>query len=86
MTIEFDDSEYRFTHGKRPGGRGSWAFDFPRAVSTNVRTGDGLETWWAKAADGSMSMTLTEAKKLARAEAQRRYGETNAHVVIRVAT
>jgi len=86
MQIEFDDSEYRFSHGKKPSGRGSWAFDFPVAHSTKPRTGGGLETWWAKATDGIMSMTFTEAKKLARAEATRRYGDTNAYVLIRVAT
>lgn len=81
MTVEFDDSEYRFTHGKRPGGRGSWAFEFQRAFGKTER-----EVWWAKAADGTMSMTLTEAKKLARAEVAKRFGGTNGHIVITVAT
>lgn len=28
MTIEFNDSEYRWTYGKAPKGLGTWAFKF----------------------------------------------------------
>lgn len=29
MAITFDTTEYRFSHGHEPRGRGSWAFEIP---------------------------------------------------------
>lgn len=29
MSVEFNTREYRFSHGKEPAGRGSWAFKLP---------------------------------------------------------
>jgi hypothetical protein len=72
MTIDFDTSEYRLSHGN-PRGYGSWAFTFP--------DDDHKEPWWV-----TPSCTYTEAKKAARAEAKRRFPATNCYVCIRVCT
>ena len=32
MTIEFSTSEFEMAHGKRPSGRGSWAFELERGA------------------------------------------------------
>lgn len=57
--LRFDDRDFRFSHGKAPRGRGSWAFGFGSVV-------DGDAAWFAP------SGTFAEAKKAARAEASRR--------------
>lgn len=58
MTIEFNTSEFQFSHGHTPKGRGSWVF----------KIND--EMFWARDPQGCMSMTYGEAKKLARARAK----------------
>jgi len=61
--VLFLTHEYELSHGRRPGGRGSWAFYFRHDA----------EPWWARRPDGSSGgMLYTEAKKLATAEARRR--------------
>lgn len=57
-TVRFSHSDYLSSHGRPPRGEGSWVFQFNRG---------GTEPWWAPGV-----LTLTEAKKLARAEAVRR--------------
>lgn len=71
IKIEFNDSEYRFSHGAAPRGRGSWAFLFPGAA----------EPWFTPG-----STTFGEAKKLARIEAQRRFSHaaTGATCIVQV--
>lgn len=46
----FSTSEYQFSHGRSPRGRGSWAFEFP---------GTDLPTFWTPG-----GTTYTEAKAL----------------------
>ena len=58
VSIEFDDRKFRLSHTRKPAGRGSWAFSFSV----------GSEAAWF--APGSLS--LTEAKILARVEARAR--------------
>jgi hypothetical protein len=67
MAISFDTTEYRSSHGAEPRGRGGWAFVF-RLDGQSLRDYTNEEIWWSPGA-----LTLTEAKKLARAEAQRRF-------------
>jgi len=50
--VEFIDTEYRFSHGAAPRGRGSWAFSTERDSP--------IEQVWF-----SMSMTFGEAKRAA---------------------
>ena len=52
MTVTFTTTEYRFSHGSEPRGRGSWAFE-------SDETG---EQFWARG-----GQTLTEAKRELRA-------------------
>jgi len=52
--IHFNDTEYRFSHGAAPRGRGSWAFSVNRDPINN-------EIFWTPG-----SMTYTQAKKMAR--------------------
>lgn len=54
MAITFDNIEYIKAHGKNPTGRGSWAFSVDRRGQNDVLF--------------SPSMTLTDAKKWAKAE------------------
>jgi len=56
MPVSFDTTEYRFSHGREPRGRGSWAFE---SVETR-------EKFWARG-----SQTLTEAKRELRAAGKR---------------
>ena len=53
MQVVFDTSEYQFSHGASPKGRGSWAF----SADPLARTAG--EIIWTP------SMTLTEAKRFA---------------------
>lgn len=69
MRIEFNTTQYEFSHGKQPRGRGSWAFEFE----------DSPDAWFAPG-----SLTIGEAKKAARAEAVRRAGPTGIATVIKV--
>ena len=55
--IRFNDSEYQFSHGKTPRGRGSWAFSVSREPE---RSGSAI--FWTPG-----STTFGAAKKLARA-------------------
>lgn len=55
--IRVETSQYEFTHGHAPRGRGSWAFYF------NLQE----EPWWAPG-----SLLYSKARRLALAEAQRR--------------
>lgn len=59
MAVEFDTREYQFSHGRSPRGRGSWAFFFDRKCQGDA--------FWTQG-----STTYAEAKKQARAEANRR--------------
>jgi hypothetical protein len=56
--VAFDTDEYELAHGRAPRGRGSWAFYFEDTPEV---------PWWTP-----HSMTFGEARKQARAEAQRR--------------
>lgn len=47
MKVEFNDTQYRFSHGRTPRGRGSWAFE--------INGIDGIQF--------SPSMTYAEAKR-----------------------
>jgi hypothetical protein len=59
LLLKFDTGEYEFSHGHKPRGRGSWAFDFGAK-----RTPDGLENlFWTRG-------TYGEAKRQARAFAR----------------
>jgi hypothetical protein len=55
---EINTSEFQFSHGRLPKGRGSWLFDM-------IRQGEKVETYWARADDGQMSMTYAQARRLA---------------------
>lgn len=61
--ITFDTTPYELTHGRSPRGRGSWVFR-----PFHLRNADSLEGMLM-----SPSMTLTEAKRWAKAEIARRY-------------
>lgn len=52
MTIEFRTERYEFSHGRKPRGRGMWAFEYTPRGQTQSRV------VWAMS-----NMTLTEAKK-----------------------
>lgn len=69
MKTEFDTGLYFFSHQKQPRGRGSWAFEFE----------DSREPWFAPS-----SLTITEAKKAAVAEAKRRAGPTGVATTVKV--
>lgn len=58
MTTDFITTQYEFSHGRKPRGIGYWAFFFNSA---------GDEPWFAEGA-----LPYGEAKKLAKAEAERR--------------
>jgi hypothetical protein len=60
MAIEVNTTEYQFSHGHTPRGRGSWAFCFTRNAADE-------SIYWAPG-----SLTYTEALKLAKAEAKAR--------------
>ncbi len=65
-SIRVRTTDYEFSHGKRPSGRGYWAFQI----------GDDPEPWWpttteAMLARGDTSISYSEAKQLALKEAQR---------------
>lgn len=62
--IEFDTAPYRRSHGTEPKGRGGWAFGKGTADPKFDH-----ETIW------SPSMTLTEAKKWAKAQIKAEYGD-----------
>ena len=57
MTVYFNTTEYEFSHGKSPRGRGGWAFSFVRRP--DVMT----EVFWVNG-------TYAEAKKVARDKAK----------------
>ena len=57
--VEFDTSEFEFSHGRKPRGRGAWAFWF------QPNTDNVMDAWWANG-------TYAEARKAAKAEAERR--------------
>lgn len=63
MAIDFNTRDYELSHGKSPRGRGSWAFFFDRSMQVGT-------AFWTPG-----STTYAEAKKLARAEAKRRFGD-----------
>jgi hypothetical protein len=51
MTITYDTNEYEFSHGRKPKGFGSWAFE------VDLMEGATPLTWWFN------QSTLTDAKK-----------------------
>jgi hypothetical protein len=57
MKIEVDTSEFEFAHGKKPRGRGGWAFGFTRRATLE-------DLYWTHNA------TYSEATKLAKAKAR----------------
>lgn len=59
--VTFNTREYEFSHGKKPRGRGSWAFFF------DDKTNNVADAFWTPG-----STTYAEAKKMAKAEAVRR--------------
>lgn len=65
--VEFELREFLCSHMREPRGRGSWAFRFPGSE----------EAWFTP------SMTFSEAKKAAKAEALRRFPSAK-HVVLDV--
>lgn len=79
IKIEFTDTEYRFNHGASPRGRGSWAFIFPGPMGKF----DDNAPWFTPG-----STTFGEAKKLAKAEAERRFPDAphGAHLLVKVAS
>lgn len=56
MAVEFNTREYEFSHGRKPRGRGAWAFAFRRDP-------DMSEIIWVNGA-------YAEAKKIAREKAK----------------
>lgn len=60
IMIRFNDSEYRFSHGKAPRGRGSWAFSVSRDPNPSSTRSTGI--FWTPG-----NTTYVQAKKLARA-------------------
>lgn len=56
MAVEFNTHEYEFSHGKKPRGRGGWAFSFKRNPSMD-------EIFW-------INGTYAECKKVAREKAK----------------
>ena len=58
MSTTFDDSQYQNSHGKKPRGRGAWAFSLKK--DPDVSRGSN-EVFWSKG-----STTLADAKKQAR--------------------
>lgn len=65
MAIRINTTEFEFAHGRKPRGRGSWAFCF----------GSSDEPVWAPGGDGFFAggaLTYGEAAKWARVEAARR--------------
>lgn len=69
--IEFDTGEYYRSHGKEPRGTGSWAFFFDGDR-------DPMKAWFTPG-----NTTYNQAKKMAKAEAIRRFG-ADAEGIIRV--
>ncbi len=61
IEIEFEAERYAWEHGRRPSGRGSWAF----AENWNEPADSDKMIW-------TPSMMYTEAKRYARDEARRR--------------
>jgi hypothetical protein len=59
MNVEVNTREYEFAHGRRPSGRGSWAFSFCRNET------DTAKLFWVNG-------LYREAKKQAVQEAKRR--------------
>ena len=59
--ITVETSEYEFSHGKRPRGRGTWAFTFDTRRYDRIE-----EVWWTP------FVTWSDARRLAVAEARRR--------------
>jgi hypothetical protein len=63
MRVEFNTTEYQFSHGKQPRGRGSWAFFFgPPSDPENFNN-----VFWTPG-----NTTYSEAKRMAREEARQR--------------
>ena len=58
--LHFNTTDYEFSHGSKPRGRGSWAFFFNRDGHVD-------SAFWTPG-----STTYVEAKKLVAAEARRR--------------
>lgn len=71
MKVEFTTRPFVLSHGREPSrtALGSWAFQFE----------DSPEAWFAPS-----MLTLTEAKKAARAEAIRRAGQGGVSTVVQV--
>ena len=67
MPVEFDDSQFRFAHGKNPKGRGGWAFEFVKGgialinPDENPDLGELAFVWWVPGG----SCLFSEAKKWA---------------------
>ena len=66
LVVRFDNRDFERSHMRQPRGRGSWAFGFG-CVPDDVR-----DAWFTPGCT-----TFTQAKKLARQEAERRFGNTN---------
>lgn len=67
--VRFDATEYTEAHGRKPRGRGAWAFAFDGATARAER-GDYLSrVFWSTG-------TFAEAKKAATAEARKRGAST----------
>ena len=56
MKFEWDSSEYKSTHGRNPSGVGSWAFEVPSFLDTELEQ-------YAVPQFVSPSLSLSEAKK-----------------------
>lgn len=60
--VEFDTTQYQFSHGRQPKGRGSWAFFFDKKMQG--------EAFWTPG-----NTSYSEAKRLVKEEVARRYGK-----------
>lgn len=79
MAVRFDTTEFEFSHGHAPRGRGSWGFlfrvngEWVADPSQDAAWGDLAQVWWASeegAGGRVLSLTFGQAKRWARAKAR----------------
>lgn len=66
MAIDFDTTQFEFSHGRAPKGYGSWAFGTTR----NPDVMDSAKCWFTPGA-----MAYADAKKWAKAKAVQTFGK-----------
>lgn len=71
MAIEVNTSEYQFSHGHAPRGRGGWAFRMRCTLGSKDAQGNPVDgaIFWARQGDNT-SLTYGEAKAVALAYAR----------------